>query len=403
MRICTLVDRFPPLVGGVENQAKQLSVELARRGLPVIVLTRRVSAHLPAYERTDGLTIYRVPPSGERGHRLNIISVFTFAWALLRHRREYDLIHAHDMFSLLLAAIIVRLLLRKPLVVKVPTHGNISRQGSQTTQVSLYSRLLHHVILPQRLWYWLLNRADVFIAISNEIEAELRAAQLTDKTVRMVNAVDRSRFRPAEPPEKQSLRQQLDLPPEATVIVSHGRIVRRKRLDVLIHAIAQVCQTHPDLFVVLLGPFAPPDSALEAELRHLIAELGLEHQVRFIGETLSPEGYLRAADVFVLTSEREGMPNALLEAMACGLPCCASTIGGITDVVDHGTDGYLFPVGDATALAQVLKLIIDEPDFAARLGTAALATIGTAYTWDAVIARYEELYRGLLSSESTNG
>lgn len=401
-RICTLVDRFPPLVGGAEIQAKQLSLELARRGISVIVLTRRVSADLPHKEIVDGLQIYRVPPNGIRGHVQNILSVFTFTYALLRYRREYDLIHVHDMFSLFLAAILIRILIHKPLVVKVPTHGNVMRRPSKTTRVSLYSRVLHNVILPRKLWLWLLNRADAFIAISDEIAAELATAGLKAKTMRVTNAVDISRFCPSNESEKRLLREKLSLPQSATIIVSHGRIVERKRIDLLLKAMAQICEFNSNIYLVLPGPFFPDGTPLEHHLREMVKSLNLLNVVEFSGPTTKPEDYLRAADIFMLTSELEGMPNAVIEAMACGLPCVASEIGGVTDLIEDGKNGYLFTVGDSVMLVQKQRNLLDRPEQAAILGNRALTKIRAEYTWDVIIPQYMELYRRLLNYKSNS-
>ncbi len=388
-RICTLIDRFPPLVGGVERQAEQLSIQLVQRGYDVLVLTRRVEADLPADETRNGLHIIRVGPAGERSHKINILAIPTFLLALIRHRRDYDLLHVHDMFSLVICAVFARLVLRKPFLVKVPTRGNVSRKASPNTPVSLYSRLLHTVILPPAMWKWLLSRASRFIALSDEIAAELTEAGLDSKTVRIPNAVDTRHFFPADATEKQRLRQELRLPNAKKLIVSHGRISHRKRLDVLIRALAELPQ---DVHLVLPGPYNSLQPDLPDELEALIAWLGLPERVHFPGATAQPEAYLRAADVFAMPSEQEGMPNALLEAMACGLPCCASEIGGVVDVLTHGENGLLSPAGDAAALAANLRSLLDDAPLAQRLASAAQETIARRYTWASIMQQYEALY-----------
>jgi len=398
MRICTLVDRFPPLVGGAEIQAKQLSVELARQGISVMVLTRHILPELPTREETPtGLKIYRVPPSGERSHARNAIGVFTFTYALLKHRHEYDLIHVHDMFSLLIAAILVRLVTRKPLVVKVPARGNIVRQPSKTTPISLYSRILHNLILPRPVWLWLLRRVDVFIAISDEIAAELREAGFADKITRITNAVNTTRFRPTSQSEQYALRRRLGLPIDAAVIVSHGRIVEGKRIDVLIRAISELHKHIFNMVVILPGPFYPQGTPLEHELKALVKSLGLESIISFPGPTTTPEDYLRAADVFVLTSESEGLPNSLLEAMATGIPVCASNIGGISNLIRSGHNGILFSVEDSIALAACLHELLTNTDRVKTITENALGFIREKFTWDTIVADYEILYSDLIT------
>jgi glycosyltransferase involved in cell wall biosynthesis len=395
-RICILVDRYPPHIGGVEVQARQLSVQLAQRGTPVIVITRRVDNTLPPVESDEGVTVYRVPPRGARSHLTNIKSIFPVTFALIKHRKKYDLLHVHDMFALVICAVLVKLLIGKPFIIKVPSYGNIRRRASATTRVSLYSRLLHHVILPPRLWYWLLGRAAVFIAISEAITQELQSTGFAAKIRRIPNAVDTTRFCPASLAEKESLRRQLGLPVDTILIAWHGRISRLKRLDVLINALARL--PDPDIILVLAGPPNPLEADLTSELQAQIASSGLTERVHFTGETQYPEHYLRAADFFVLPSEREGMPNSLLEAMACGLPACASRLEGVIDLIEDGKNGLLFDVGDAEMLAECLRAYLNDTELPHAMGKNALETVLQAYTWDAITPHYQELYREILSN-----
>jgi glycosyltransferase involved in cell wall biosynthesis len=388
-----LVDRYPQLIGGVELQAAQLSASLARRGMPVMVVTRRVTSNLPKEGMLDGVRVHRIPPGGRRSHLIGLLTVPIAVTFLLRRRHDYDLMHVHDMFALLLSAYIVSLLTGKPFIVKVPTQGNVARRASDTTPVSLYSRLLHHILLPPFVWRRILRRAKAYIAISDEIARELEIADLHDNIWRIGNGVDTVRFSPADDAERRKLRQKLNLPQDAYIIVSHGRIAQRKRLDVLIDAVAQMGERRANLCVLLIGE--PVDDGLQARLQKRIETHGLALTVRFAGITDWPEDYLRAADVFVLTSEQEGLPNSLLEAMACGLPVIASHIGGVTDIVQDGTNGLLFETGDVNQLRALLERFIGARDEAAALGVAAVATVRQRFTWDTIADRYMAGYRAV--------
>ena len=184
-----------------------------------------------------------------------------------------------------------------------------------------------------------------------------------------------------------------------------GVMSRDKQPDVLYEAWAQrqrqavdhstlvfVGATNPSLFE--LG------DRLADRLKAAAEGGGLSPRVRFVAPTPRIEDYFRAADVFVMPSAREGLPIVLLEAMACGLPCVASLLPGSTDtIVRDGVNGRLVPPGDSAALGRVLAEVLASPAEAARLGTAARATIEERYTIEAVAEQWLGAYRDVLSRQ----
>src|SRR5439155_17641773 len=106
---------------------------------------------------------------------------------------------------------------------------------------------------------------------------------------------------------------------------------------------------------------------------------------------------LAAADIFVLPSRSEAFPNALLEAMAAGLPVVASAVGGILEIVEHGRTGLLVPPGDASALADRLMRVMADPALGRRLGDRARAEVEAQYSFDRMVAAFEDVYLGELA------
>ncbi len=396
LRVCMAIDRFYPLGGGAEAQALQLARHLQAEGVEVMVITRRVEPQLAPFERADGLPITRIPPVGLRTHQVTALEFFTFAAALWRQRHEYDLIHTHDARTVYLAAMIVHRLTGKPLVAKVPTLGDLSRAAFSRTRRSTYSEIMRRLLMPPALWNRLLRQASVWIAISDAIAAELAECGLASRTEQIPNAVDVGRFRPANADERAALRTRLGLPLDRTILVSHGRISAQKRIDLLIHAVARLRDEYPTLLLVLPGDFHREDAGIEATLRGEIRALGLEDRVLLPGRSEQVEDYLRAADLYALASAFEGMPNALLEALACGLPAVSTAVSGATDILQDGENGLLVPMGDADALAAALRRILSDPAFAARIAAHGLHTVRERYSWDQVTRRYVELYQRLL-------
>jgi glycosyltransferase involved in cell wall biosynthesis len=126
------------------------------------------------------------------------------------------------------------------------------------------------------------------------------------------------------------------------------------------------------------------------------AELGVADRVHFAGRVADPAEYLRAADAFVLPSVAEGMSNSLLEAMATGLPCLASDIGGNTDLLGQRGAGLLLPGDNTQAWADAILRVVADRDFGLGMGAAARRRVEADFALEVVVDRYQALYRRLL-------
>ena len=141
--------------------------------------------------------------------------------------------------------------------------------------------------------------------------------------------------------------------------------------------------------LVLVGATSPrqfeADAGLAEDIRRRADEAGFGDRVIFVPPTNQIHDYFRAADVYAMPSIREGLPIALLEAMACGLPCVASRLPGATDVmIEDDVNGRLVPPRETAALAAALGAVIANPDAAARMGAAARRTVEERYTMQRV-------------------
>ncbi len=160
-----------------------------------------------------------------------------------------------------------------------------------------------------------------------------------------------------------------------------------KRIDVLIAAAPQIVARHPDAEFLIVG-----DGPCREQLTTLARASAVGDRFRFVGHSDDVPALLTEADVFVLPSESEAFPNAILEGMAAGLPVVAASVGGIPELVADGVSGRLVPPGDADALARALTELLDFPDRAADFGRAGRRRIVETYSFDRMVGQFETLY-----------
>ena len=199
-----------------------------------------------------------------------------------------------------------------------------------------------------------LNGADAVITIGGQLAKEVvQLGVAPEKVTAMYRPVDTSRFLPGS---QSSARRALDLNPTAPIVVWVGRMEPVKGLDTLVMASAALRARFPDVQVHLVG-----DGSERAKLEAVVRTRGLADVVRFPGPAPheSLPAWYRAADVTVLPSFSEGVPNVLLESIACATPFVASAVGGVPDIADPAID-RLVPPGQADALARALIEVLGQ-------------------------------------------
>jgi glycosyltransferase involved in cell wall biosynthesis len=173
-----------------------------------------------------------------------------------------------------------------------------------------------------------------------------------------------------------------------------ARLTPQKGLEVLLQALPAVRSRFPDLLWVVLG-----EGELRPELESLARRLGLEDHVRFCGQRRDVPAALLGLDLFVLPSLFEGLPLALLEAMASGTPVVATRVAGSSEVIEDGVNGRLVPPADAPALAEAIVGLLDDKEFAQRLARRGQDTVRQRYSIGPVAEEYERIYGELLQAK----
>ena len=231
-----------------------------------------------------------------------------------------------------------------------------------------------------------MKTADRLLCLSERIRAEAIACGFReDQAVIVRNGVDTRRFAPASPALRAAARESLGLRNGELAFLYVGRLVQRKGVDVLLNALP-LCGPAARARVFVVG-----DGEKAAEWRSLAQDLGVAGRVTFAGEQDDVAPFLAAADAFVFPSRLEGLPNALLEAMACGLPSIATRIGGCIDVMTDDA-GILVGSDDARALAAAMDRLADAGE-RARLGDAARRRVQSAFAFDVTAERLQAIYR----------
>jgi len=197
---------------------------------------------------------------------------------------------------------------------------------------------------------WLLQNADGCICVSHSLRESMISAGCDSGRIRVIhNAVDRDVFRPRDMVEARS---RVAVGDDVRLVVSVGNLLSVKRHDVLIKAVERMARTTDNIRLVIIGG-AMHERDHPVRLRQLAAQLGVADRVMFAGR-LPPEAgsdWLAAADVFALASRREGCCNAVLEALACGVPVVVTAVGDNPWFVSEGRNGFTVPPDDVAALS----------------------------------------------------
>jgi len=211
-----------------------------------------------------------------------------------------------------------------------------------------------------------LRQADGVVAVSRDLSAAVQRFGVDRNRVRVIyNGVDTSLFCPGDAAEA---RARVGIEGNGAVLVYIGNLVPVKGVDVLVEACGELARAGTVFTCYMIG-----QGALRGLLERRIAELGLQEKVKLAGPKPHKQlpDWFRAAELFVLPSRSEGVPNVLLEASACGTPYVASRVGGIPEIAHLG-DGRLVAPTDATALAATIRERLAEPTAAKRFGGARL-------------------------------
>lgn len=386
IRVCAFSYYFPPHFSGAGLYALTLAKEFAKHGIQFIFVTVD-NTGLPRQDEYQGFEIHRVA-DGEGKH-----GEFVLWWNLLRTfhslKNRFDVIHAFGSTY------------RNSAVGPI---GKLLGKKSLTT-VSLANNDLHSIAVGStagKIQQKFLGCVDRYISLSRQITEEIRGLPLEfGRAVEIPQGVDTARFCPADASERSALRRRLDLP-DGPLALYVGVLDSRKNVKWLVETWIKHRDALAGWRLLLVGPTSRDacDANLREQLCGLAREQGLGERILLRDFAPRVEDYYRAADVFVLPSQNEGMPNVVVEAMACGLPCVVTSISGTTDLIEHGKSGMLFTVNSENSFLDAMSALTRDPEHRAAIGARARDFMVERFATSKVCLRYLDVYHSMLKGKS---
>lgn len=366
-RVLYLVDTLN--VGGTETQAVHVALRLRSRSHNVVVGCLRAEGSL-----CEVLKRGNVPIAEFRKEKtlLSLNGVYQLIRLTRFLRRErFHAVHAHDLWSNLLG-IPAAWLARTRIIIS-------SRR--YFADLDWYTPWRSAVM---RMIYRLSTNVIVNSSSVRDLLAQKNGIPL-EKIRVLHNAVDVDRFATAR-------RDRGHLFPGTStgsklIAVVANMYSPVKGHTCLISAASSVCRDFPEAIFVLIG-----DGKERPSLEEQVRQAGLEKNVLFLGSRRDVPELLACCDLFVLPSEAEALPNALLEAMAAGLPVVGTSVGGIPEIITNGMNGVLVPAKNPHALAEAILRILQNPHLAKELSQAAQEIARTQFGFDRLLAELEQLY-----------
>ena len=378
---------FPEMSsGGLQSQA---AARALHGRMDIVVLTTSTDPALPAHDIVERVPVSRICVDVESRWSL-VMATLRMTTELLRLLPRVNFAHIQGYSTKNILVSVLAKLFARPVILHLQTAKHDEPETVKTQG---------------RLAWWAYSTADLYLSVSPGLTARYLAAGLPADRIREIpNGVDATRFSPASAEERWALRRRLNLPLERPLILFVGVISPDKQPHVLLDAWLRL-QSDPALASTLVFVGATDPTLFELggrlidQLRATVAASGFADRVVFVPPTNQVQDYFRAADMYVMPSVREGMPIALLEAMACGLPAVASRLPGSTDtMIEPGVNGLLVPPGDVAAFADGLARLLSNPDEAARLGAAARLTVESRYTMERVADMWLDAYHQVLAN-----
>lgn len=344
---------------GGEQQTLLLAAGLRKRGVEAEVAALPGSP-MAERARAEGLRVHEIRMRSELGPRAIL------ALRRVLRERPFDLVHAHTTHAHALGAAAARLA------------GGVAVVVARRVDFTIYKQ-------PFAYWKYAFG-VDRYVAISRAIRNVLIEDGLPPEKIALVHSgVDPDKWAGADP---GPLRAELGIAPEDRVVANVAALVGHKDHETLVAAMPAVLAREPRALLLVAG-----DGKLQAAREAQARGLGVAGRVRFLGYRKDVGAILAAAELFVLSSQLEGLCTSILDAMSMRLAVIATRVGGIPEIVRDGENGLLVPVRDPAALADAIGEALADRALARRLAEAGRRTVEEAFSADAMVEGNLRVYR----------
>ena len=379
MKILMICPQFYPWIGGAEIAAQRLARELSLHQVAVHVVAERTKRAWPARSVVDGVSVLRLPRLFDNYLGAILFKLNLTLYLLFRGRR-HSVWYLNQIGYNACLAILLGKLVRRPVVLRLT--------GAGVTGIDKKVNAVPFSFLCRTL----LKGADAYICLSHETFRDAEDFGLAPSRLFLIpNGIDLEEFHPANIEQRMTRKREFGLDGKSIVLFV-GRLSKEKNAIGLVHAWGQLQPSQrQEWMLVLVG-----DGAEREILKEVIDQTELQDSVLLAGASGRVVEWLHAADLFVLPSWGEGLSNALLEAMACGLPVVATDVSGVNQLVGTSNCGLIARNGEAESIRECLERLMNEKNATLQtIGIRGRELIAREYTMKHVTQKYRDLFAQL--------
>ncbi len=370
MKICFYTATFLPTIGGAEIFLHNLAASLSELGHSVTVLAPKVRGKDNKIDAIYNIRRYQRPSSKRFGVRQILLYLM-----LEKFKNDFDILHCHGAYPPGYVGATFKKIFKTPLVIRPHGSDILPDEGIRKNQ-----RLDRRVKEA-------LNAADAIIAQSRFLKEEIeKITGVTDKIKVIPNGVKISEF-----DSHKALKS------KKPYILAMGSLTKKKGFDILISAFDYLKQRFPKAELKIAG-----DGKESENYKMLINEKGLNNSIKLLGNITGKKkiALFKNCLFFVNSSRREPFANVNLEALAAGKPIIATRVGGNTEVVKNGYNGFLVPTEDPVKLSEAMIKLYNNRGLLKKMSERS-REIAERYEWDLIVKRYIKLYDELLKSKES--
>jgi glycosyltransferase involved in cell wall biosynthesis len=348
LKVLMITGVYFPEYNGAVRQCRQLILALQQKiYFEILCGTNHIKE--AGQKFTDNITITKIFLNRKFTFQY-LFQYLNFYKVLIFKLKIFDIVHIHGFSVRNALIILICLFFKKRIILKLTSLGHDDPES-----IKVKSKIL---------WY-LYKKCDIFIGISPAFLLSFDRVGLPENKQRLIpNGVDLNVFKPIPILNKYRLKEDYGYSIDDKIILFVGHFSPEKNPYFIYQSWINFFQINNNAKLILIGATSnhfEVDESIYKNINDDLIRRGLAESVRFVNETNCVQEYMQISDVFLMASEREGLPNVLLEAMSCGLPCIVKSLPGVTDwLIEDRETGMVFEKNDPIMVANMIELIIND-------------------------------------------